>query len=138
MKLHCNFNLKSHFSISGVLLWLCCIFQHTFLSEHPLGSTSVFIVTSNISFFGNFKKWSQMRWSSGSLFSSFANRFPFMEKPGKLFTLAKCIKSTCGRVTFYIKMQVNYLVFQTYTNANLVDGFYIIRTLAINVEEIFV
>ena len=61
-----------------------------------------------------------------------------MEKPGKLFTLAKCIKSTCGRVTFYIKMQVNYLVFQTYTNANLVDGFYIIRTLAINMEEIFV
>ena len=39
----------------------------------------------------------------------FSNNVPLMLKPGRWFLLAKCLKSTCGRVTFLIKMQVVYL-----------------------------
>ena len=30
----------------------------------------------------------------------FLTSFPFMDKPGCWFLLAKCLKNTCGRVTF--------------------------------------
>ena len=39
----------------------------------------------------------------------FSNNVPLMLKPGRWFLLAKCLKSTCGRVTFLIKMHVVYL-----------------------------
>ena len=51
-----------------------------------------------------------MRRNSGNLLlDPFTANFLLMEKPGSWFTLAKSMKSTRGRVTFYIKMQVNYL-----------------------------
>ena len=30
----------------------------------------------------------------------FSTNVPFMDKPGSWFLLAKCLKNTCGRVTF--------------------------------------
>ena len=30
----------------------------------------------------------------------FSSNVPFMDKPGSWFLLAKCLKSTCGKVTF--------------------------------------
>ena len=39
----------------------------------------------------------------------FSPNVPFMDKPGSLFLLAKCLKNTCGRVTFLVKMQVDDL-----------------------------
>ena len=42
----------------------------------------------------------------------FQANVPSMEKPGGWSLLAKCVKNTYGRVTFYVKMQVvktNYL-----------------------------
>ena len=34
----------------------------------------------------------------------------FMDKPGSWFLLSKCLKNTCGRMTFQVKMQVIDLV----------------------------
>ena len=33
-------------------------------------------------------------------FDSFSTSVPLMDKPGSCFLLAKCLKNTCGRVTF--------------------------------------
>ena len=39
--------------------------------------------------------------------------------PGRWFLIAKCLKNTCGRVTFYVKIQVNglhlYLKYHSFT-----------------------
>ena len=35
----------------------------------------------------------------------FSTNVSFTDKPGSWFLLAKCLKNTCGRVTFYVKMQ---------------------------------
>ena len=40
------------------------------------------------------------------IFNSFSTNFSLMDKPGSWFLLAKCLKNTCGRVTFQVKMQV--------------------------------
>ena len=37
----------------------------------------------------------------------FSTNVPFMQKTGSWFLLAKCLKNTCGRVTFSVKMQVD-------------------------------
>ena len=37
---------------------------------------------------------------NGTLFNLFSPNFPFMDKPGSRFLLAKHVKNTCGRVTF--------------------------------------
>ena len=37
--------------------------------------------------------------------------FHLWRDPGSWFTLAKCMKNICGKVAFYIKMQINYLHF---------------------------
>ena len=66
-----------------------------------------------------------------------------MEKPGKRFLLTKCVKNTRGRVTFYVKMQVDGLhlylkchsstgVFTYFTGKNQLPGFYISGVLAGN------
>ena len=34
------------------------------------------------------------------IFNPFSTHVPLMGKPGSWFLLAKCLKSTCGRVTF--------------------------------------
>ena len=34
------------------------------------------------------------------IFNSFLANVPFTDKPGSLLLLAKCLKNTCGRVTF--------------------------------------
>ena len=34
------------------------------------------------------------------IFKSFLANVPFTDKPGSLLLLAKCLKNTCGRVTF--------------------------------------
>ena len=48
------------------------------------------------------------------LVSSFINSFsinvPIMDKPGSWFLLSKCLKNSCGRMTFQVKMQVIDLV----------------------------
>ena len=43
------------------------------------------------------------------LFNPFLTNVPLMDKPGSWFLLAKCLKNTCGRVTFQVKMQVDDL-----------------------------
>ena len=66
-----------------------------------------------------------------------------MEKLGVWFLLAKCVKTTCGRVTFYIKIQVIYPhlylkcyswtgVFIYFATKDQLPGFSIIGTLAGN------
>ena len=37
---------------------------------------------------------------SNMYFNPFSNNVPLMNKPGSLFLQAKCLKNTCGRVTF--------------------------------------
>ena len=37
---------------------------------------------------------------SVSLVKPFSTNAPLIEKPGSWFLLAKCLKNTCGRVTF--------------------------------------
>ena len=39
----------------------------------------------------------------------FSTNVPPMQKPGRRFFLAKCVKNNCGRATFYVKMQVDDL-----------------------------
>ena len=36
----------------------------------------------------------------------FSTNVPLTDKSGSCFLLAKCLKSTCGRVTFEVKMQI--------------------------------
>ena len=36
----------------------------------------------------------------GDALQLFEASIPLMEKPGRWFLLAKCVKNTCGRVTF--------------------------------------
>ena len=40
------------------------------------------------------------------LFNLFQTNVPLMGKPGGGFLLTRCVKHSCGRVTFYVKMQV--------------------------------
>ena len=55
-------------------------------------------------------------------FNPFSTNVPFMDKPGSWFLLAKCLKNTCGRVTFkqrcdlhlYLKCHSSTGVFQTF------------------------
>ena len=42
-------------------------------------------------------------------FRPFSTNVPLMDKPGSWFLLAQCLKNTCGRVAFSVKMQVNDL-----------------------------
>ena len=37
-------------------------------------------------------------------FNPFSNNVPLTDKPGSKFLLAKCLKNTCGRVSFQVKM----------------------------------
>ena len=41
-----------------------------------------------------------------SLLNPFSTNVPLMQKPGSWFLVAKCLKNTCGRLTFWVKMQV--------------------------------
>ena len=40
-------------------------------------------------------------------FNPFLTNVPFIDKPGSWFLLAKCLKNTCGRVIYSVKMQVD-------------------------------
>ena len=66
-----------------------------------------------------------------------------MQEAGSWFLLAKCLKNTCRRVTFYVKMLVDdrylYLqchsstgVFQTFATKNQLPGLSTSRTLVEN------
>ena len=59
----------------------------------------------NHSFVCHFAKEKQMNWSNplatkSQIFRPFSTSVPIMDKPGSWFLLAKCLKNTCGRVTF--------------------------------------
>ena len=41
-----------------------------------------------------------------NLFNPFSTNVLITDKPGSWFLLAKCLKNTCRRVTFQVKMQV--------------------------------
>ena len=47
-----------------------------------------------------------VKYDHGFYFNSFQGNASLMEKPGAWFLLAKCVKSTNGRVTFSVKIQV--------------------------------
>ena len=65
-----------------------------------------------------------------------------MDKAGSWFLLAKCLKNTCGRVTFLVKMQVTWIFtknvtlpqvfFKHFSSKNQLPGFYINGTLVEN------
>ena len=97
--------MKSHISVGDVLL---LHFSAFLFIGTPLRSAPVFIVTSNISFLGSFKMWKSIR-DSWEETQEICDQFSSYGKPGSWFTLAKCMKWNRGRVTFYIKIQVNYL-----------------------------
>ena len=76
------------------------------------------------------------------LFNPFLTNVPLMDKPGSWFFLAKCLKNTCGRVTFQVKMQVDDLpciftwnftlpqvFFKHFASKNQLPGFYRSGTL---------
>ena len=44
--------------------------------------------------------------SNNMVLNLFSTNVPLTDKPGNWFLLAKCLKNTCGRVTFSVKMQV--------------------------------
>ena len=58
-----------------------------------------------------------------------------MDKPGSWLLLAKCLKNTCGRVTFQVKMQIDLKchsstgVFKHFASKNQLPGFYSSGTL---------
>ena len=68
-------------------------FGTDFLSEHLWGTASVFIVTPNISFLGNFKmcKSRKVSWDKTQkvLFNAFATNLLQMEKSGSWFRLVR-------------------------------------------------
>ena len=57
-----------------------------------------------------------------NIFNPHQANVPLMEKPGGWFLQAKCVKNTCERVTFYIKMQVIDL--HLYLNCHFATGFF--------------
>ena len=52
-----------------------------------------------------------------------------MQKPGSWFLLTKCLKNTCGRVTFQVKMQV---FFKNFASKNQLPGLSVNETLIKN------
>ena len=64
-----------------------------------------------------------------NLINPFSTNVPFMDKPGSWFLLAKCLKNTCGRLTFFTLPQV---FFKHFTSKNQLPGFYITGTLVKN------
>ena len=63
----------------------------------------------------------------------FSTNVLLMQKPGSWFLLVKCLKNTCGKVTFSVKMQVDDLhlylkchsstgAFQNFASKNKLPG----------------
>ena len=65
-------------------------------------------------------------------FTLFQANVPLMEKPGGWFFLAKCVKNTCGTVTFLLKMSLPQVFFTHFEGKNQLPGFSITGTLAGN------
>ena len=55
----------------------------------------------------------------------FSTNVPITGKPGSLFLLAKCLKNTCGRVTFLVKMQVDdlHLYVKCHSSTGVIETF---------------
>ena len=60
------------------------------------------------------------------IINPFSTDVQLMKKPGSWFVLAKCLKNTCGRVTFYVKMQVDDLDLSVkrHSSTSVVQTFY--------------
>ena len=56
------------------------------------------------------------------LLNPFSTNVPLTCKPGSCFLLAKCLKNTCGRVTFSVKMQVIF-----YMGGTLVENLTLVK-----------
>ena len=52
----------------------------------------------------------------------FSTNVLLMQKPGSWFLLVKCLKNTCGKVTFSVKMQVDDL--HLYLKCHSSTGFF--------------
>ena len=62
----------------------------------------------------------------------FLTNDPNMDKPGSWFSLAKCLKNTCGRVTFYVNATLPQVFFKHFASKIQLPGFYISGILVEN------
>ena len=51
-----------------------------------------------------------------------------MDKQGSWFLLAKCLKNTCERVTFYVKITLSQVFFKHFASKNQLPGLFLIET----------
>ena len=83
MKSYC---CTTYWKISGETLpFTKNVFEFVLSEEHEISSTTAFILT---------------------FCDPFSTNVPLMDKPDRRFLRANCVKNTCGRVTFKVKMQV--------------------------------
>ena len=100
-----------HINVGAIHLVQLQTFQKINIS-YPLKRTSLcaYQEVRNVGFFEHFpyalNEWSRTECFQflgtfiGWCLNPFSTNVPFMDKPGSWFLLAKCLKNTCGRVTF--------------------------------------